>query len=303
MVSRSVRIAAFTAAVACGLIGIPVAKTVVERTMLVDDAGHVLRFSDRDGTVQRLSRYLRESDPQTVILGTSHIVQGLNTCVLPGVGKAGMELMNLNEAAAIIDPLFSSSRAASTLIVDLGILGQEENPPVPNLSSRIMWAYDLSHIKRLMLGRSAPLCDARSGRTSAADRSDEELRINREKLAKRFSVQDQVADMDLFLKALTPMCRRKQMTVALVTLPLLETQAVPPEIQRAEQVYRDGIGQAVQEADIACDLIWMSFLTSDAPELAEQNTDPTLWFDVNHFQPDYGAQLLDRVLKRIEATR
>ena len=260
--------------------------------------------ADRDQQMRWLVHASRLATSRTLVLGTSQLLYGMDTCAYPDMQRLTLYALQMHEVAQLLALDGPTLRAPLTLLIQ-DTLGERYSQVTrtPEDDKTPKWKDLLdsqaTQVSLLNLGASLsadrPSCAAIPfNLPGRIDLSPEHTRAVMQEQSKHLA---DPTGLNEVLAAMMPICHRLHPRVVIFTLPIyFNAEAAPGLHQFFEQnalSSRRAIEMFNQQTD-ECSVTFIDLATSYTekhPEGVSQQD----WFDQIHFKPSVGNQLLETI--------
>ena len=288
------------------LISVPVLNFAIDPLALYRDKDsfpfktfehHVSRGLQFEQILARASR----TESETVLLGTSHVGVGFNTCDLD-VERLWLSDMSWAETERILQTVTANVLTERLVILDLAALGGERNMKKKELRLQdTLYSYELARLSVLRLLNvgegSVKSCEAFIPHANARGIFDVPESFHR-----AFSSNPEMIEASI--TALAETCRNPAVTVAVVFFPFhfsLDALTIAGGLSGLLDG-RETLSVQIPEGGCKFEIVNLAgtiYQEQRAAGLLGKSREG--WFDFNHFLPVLGRLYLDRVLSELES--
>ena len=260
--------------------------------------------ADREMQMRWLLQQAQSASAHTLLIGSSQMLIGMDTCASPSVGRLGLFFLTDAEIVKLLHVILPRLAAPTTFVIQEGLVTPEA-PPSTNGRLRRLWRDLLSQettqaslmnlYMSLVPGR--PPCAALEYSLNVPNaKSPAVIHKLLSDLGTHLAPPSALSDV---LHAVEPSCARFHHTVVIVKLPVMFTPAEEPELMameaRQRQVAHDALA-AFNSRGTGCKVLFRDFATPYTQANAAHGADPADWYDPLHFKPELGQKLLHALL-------
>ncbi|WP_263143880.1 hypothetical protein [Pseudomonas sp. RIT-PI-AD] len=263
--------------------------------------------SERAAQLRWLTRQAQHAGDQDLLIGTSHVLFGMETCALPRLRRLALLRLSLAEVGALA-PVLAATPRPRTLSIELGMADANTVTPVPASGAplwRELFGWEATRVSLATLWRSR-YPTRREPASSGACASEvhpgqwghEDAEVAKLIAALRSPAQlaAQQRALGQLVQALAPACARHAQRLRLFSLPVYASPAFLPALLDAQRRAAGASRRTLRDYQRlfpGCRLEFRDLATPYTRKgLESGGIDRADWLDWHHFRPALGADLL-----------
>lgn len=255
---------------------------------------------DRTIAVETLIRLAREMPERKVIVGTSYVGFGIDTCDTD-FARLWLPLLRPGEAARIVSAGLEEDK---TMIVDLAAVmslsgpdfrGTEEYGVKDYLFDPRRIAAAIRKDPRVRACDVIPISSIGNRQRERGARAQASLPIDGSRLQ---------ATLATFLTDVTPACRASKGRIQMILFPNAYRPATKAYTRANAAKANEAVTELLRAAPLGCAVEFSNLALEDYDRLDARNAfhDPDDWFDNTHFKPATGRDYLDAINRNLEGS-
>jgi|GEM_PF-5204261 len=255
---------------------------------------------DRTIAVETLIRLAREMPEKKVIIGTSYVGFGIDTCGTD-FARLWLPLLRPGEAARIVSAGLEEDK---TMIVDLAAVTSLSGPDFRGTEEYGVKDYLFDPRRIAAAIRNDPQVRACDVIPMSSIGNQQRERDARAQSALPIDARRLQATLAMFLADVTPACRASKGRLQLVLFPNAHRPATQAYTRANAARANEAVNEILRAAHSGCAVEFSNLALEDYDRLDARNAfhDPDDWFDNTHFKPATGRDYLNAIDRTLEGS-
>lgn len=260
--------------------------------------------ADRDRQMIWLMREGKHTDADTLLIGSSQFLLGVDTCAHPNMKRLALFFLTDDEIASLLTATVPDLHGQTTFLISRGLVAPKSSPPSMgrlharwrDLLGQQATSTSLLNLVRSIAPGPPPCAVVMKPHTEPDALSPEIIRETLEVASQHIAPPSALAAI---FAAIEPQCGQLHHRIVIIHMPVLfSTGDVPLLLSLTQQqaaVARD-IVEAFNRRNTGCTASFEDLATEYTLDNRQNGPDKTDWMDSLHFTPDLGEKLLTQIL-------